>query len=46
MVGAFNAYRRYDSKRQAQMRSELDRIHATEGLSKNTLEIVANALKG
>ncbi len=46
MVGAFNAYKRYDSKRQGQMRAELDRIHATEGLSKNTLEIVGSALKG
>ena len=46
MVGAFNAYRRYDSKRQGLMRNELDRIRATEGLSKNTSEIVGNALKG
>ena len=45
MVGAFNSFKRYDSGRQSLMRAELERIQSTAGLSKNTLEIVTNALK-
>ena len=44
LVGAFQAWKRYDSGRQALMRTELERIQAQEGLSKNVSEIVARAL--
>ena len=45
MVGGFNSYRRYSAARQGLMRTQLERIAGTPGLSKNTLEIVSNALK-
>ncbi len=45
MVGAFNSFKRYGSARQDMMRAQLQRIQGTKGLSKNTLEIVTNALQ-
>ncbi|MBL4771854.1 MAG: aminopeptidase N C-terminal domain-containing protein, partial [Planctomycetes bacterium] len=45
IVRAFNSYRRYDQARQDLVFAQLQRIAATEGLSKNTSEIVGRALK-
>jgi len=44
MVGAFNAWRRFDEQRQTMICSELERIGAIEGLSKDVYEIVARNL--
>ena len=44
LVGAFNAWKRYDPGRQALMRAELERIQAQAGLSKNVSEVVARGL--
>ncbi len=44
IAGAFETMRRYDARRQALMRAELERIAAVETLSKNTREIVARIL--
>ena len=45
LVGSFNTYRRFDSGRQALMRTELSRIAEHAGLSKDTKEIVGRALE-
>ena len=45
MVGAFNQWRRYDASRQVQMQAQLERIAATEGLSKDVYEIVSRNLQ-
>ncbi|MCP5022997.1 MAG: aminopeptidase N [bacterium] len=45
IVRAFNSYRRYGEARQVMVFAQLERIAATEGLSKNTSEIVGRALK-
>jgi aminopeptidase N len=44
VASAFNQWKRYDERRQGLMRTELERIHATEGLSKDVFEIVERAL--
>jgi aminopeptidase N len=44
MVCAFNPWTRYDDRRQSLMKSELERISATEGLSSDVSEIIHNAL--
>ena len=44
LVGAFNPWKRFDAKRQAAMRGELERIAGQAGLSKSVHEIVARAL--
>jgi len=44
IVVAFNGWRKYDVKRQALMKGELDRIRGTAGLSPNLFEIVSKAL--
>jgi len=44
IAGAFETMRRYDEGRQSLMRTELQRMAATEGLSKNTREIVERIL--
>lgn len=41
----FTRIKKYDAKRQAQMCVELERIQATEGLSKDVIEIVGNCLE-
>jgi len=44
MAGAFNPWTRYDHHRRGLMKTELNRIAATEGLSPDVSEIVNNAL--
>ena len=44
MCTAFETWRRYDSGRQARMRAALERIAATEGLSRDTTEMVGRLL--
>ena len=41
MAGAFEAWRRYDPKRQALMRGELEAMLKIEGLSPNLFEVAA-----
>jgi aminopeptidase N len=45
MAAAFNAWRRYDSRRQDLMRAELNRIASSDGLSPDVSEIVHHALE-
>ena len=44
LAGSFNAWKRFDESRQAMMKAQLERIVATEGLSKDVFEIVSKAL--
>ncbi|MFA5581766.1 MAG: aminopeptidase N [Paracoccaceae bacterium] len=44
MSGAFETWRRYDADRQALMSAQLHRIAATEGLSRDTTEMVSRIL--
>ncbi|MCJ8334190.1 MAG: aminopeptidase N [Epibacterium sp.] len=44
MCAAFQTWKRYDSARQATMRVELERILSTEGLSRDTNEMVSRIL--
>ena len=44
MCAAFQTWKRYDSKRQAQIQAELERILATSGLSRDTHEMVSRML--
>ncbi len=44
MSSGFETWRRYDADRQGMMRAELERIAATEGLSRHTGEMVARML--
>jgi aminopeptidase N len=46
MCTAFETWGRYDADRQALIRQELERILATEGLSRDTTEMVARMLHG
>ncbi|UWR56855.1 aminopeptidase N [Phaeobacter inhibens] len=46
MCAAFQTWKRYDSARQASIRVELERILATEGLSRDTHEMVSRILQG
>jgi aminopeptidase N len=41
---AFDRWRKFDLGRQAHARAQLERIRATDGLSKDTLEVVTKAL--
>lgn len=45
MVGAFTTWRQYDSLRQAAMRTQLQRIVGTEGISENVFEIASRSLE-
>jgi aminopeptidase N len=45
MAGAFNQWTRYDSSRRKAMKSELERMAASKGLSADVSEIVGNALE-
>ena len=45
MAGGFTRWRKYDEKRQALMKAQLERIVKTEGLSENVYEIVAKSLE-
>ncbi|WP_137936620.1 aminopeptidase N [Chitinivorax sp. B] len=44
LAGAFNRWKRFDEARQGLMKAELIRIVSTDGLSKDTYEIVSKAL--
>src|SRR5262249_19180018 len=44
LVSAFNQWRRFDARRRDAMRTELERIAAHPGLSRDTTEIVSRAL--
>ena len=44
ICAAFQSWRRYDADRQAKMKGALDRIAATEGLSRDTAEMVGRLL--
>jgi aminopeptidase N len=44
LVSSFNSWKRYDEGRQAHMKSQLERIVATDGISKDVFEIVSKAL--
>ncbi len=44
MSQAFDTWKRYDGDRQALMRAELDRILATDGLSRDTTEMVTRMI--
>ncbi|WP_417259234.1 aminopeptidase N [Celeribacter sp.] len=46
MSAAFETWRRYDSVRQAKIRAQLDRMLATDGLSRDTTEMVTRILGG
>jgi aminopeptidase N len=46
MCTAFETWKRYDADRQAHIRAELERILATDGLSRDTTEMVARILHG
>ncbi len=45
LATTFNRWRRYDATRQRLMRAELERLAATEGLSRDLYEIVEKSLK-
>ena len=45
LAGAFETWRRYDAKRQGLIREQLERIAGTEGLSRDTADIVGRILK-
>jgi len=45
LCGSFGQWRKYDAGRSAKMRAALEAIAATEGLSKDTLEIATRSLK-
>jgi aminopeptidase N len=44
MAGAFESWRRYDTERQAQMRTELGAIRDLPGISSNLLEVAGKML--
>ena len=44
MCAAFQTWKRYDADRQALIRAELERIAGTEGLSRDTTEMVTRIL--
>jgi aminopeptidase N len=44
LAAAFNSWLRYDGRRKALMRAELERIASRQGLSGNVAEIVGSAL--
>ena len=46
IAGAFNAWRRFDDKRQALIKAQLQRIAQKDGLSKDVYEIVSRSLEG
>ena len=45
MAGAFETWRRYDADRQQMMLAALERIRDTQGLSRDTTEMVTRILK-
>ena len=44
LAGSFGAWRRYEPSRSEQMKAALEKIKATDGLSKDTFEIAARSL--
>ena len=45
MAGAFEAWRRYDGKRQALMKAELEKLTKLDGLSPNLFEVATKMLE-
>ena len=45
LVSSFSTFRRYDQKRQALIKAELERLIATSGLSRDAYEIASKSLK-
>ncbi len=45
LAKSFSRWRRFDAGRQAAMRAEIERIHATEGLSRDTFEVIDRSLR-
>lgn len=45
MASAFSQWKRFDVGRQGLMKTQLERIQATKGLSKDTFEVVSRCLK-
>ena len=46
MTTMFSTFRRYEAERQALIKEQLERLVATEGFSKDSLEIATRSLKG
>eukprot|EP00287_Rhodomonas_sp_CCMP768_P009542 CAMPEP_0196743980 /NCGR_PEP_ID=MMETSP1091-20130531/55391_1 /TAXON_ID=302021 /ORGANISM="Rhodomonas sp., Strain CCMP768" /LENGTH=182 /DNA_ID=CAMNT_0042090447 /DNA_START=1 /DNA_END=549 /DNA_ORIENTATION=+ len=46
LVSSLSSFRKFDPARQALMKAQLERLAATEGLSKDAFEIVSRSLKG
>ena len=46
ITSLFNQWKKYDPKRQALMKAQLERIVAKEGISPGVFEIASKALKG
>ena len=44
LCNVFSGWKKYDDKRQALMKAQLERILAVEGLSENVYEIVSKSL--
>jgi len=44
MARAFDRWRKFDAGRQQHARTALERIRATDGLSKDSFEVVSRAL--
>lgn len=44
MVSAFTTFKQFDTKRQAMMKGQLERIAAAPGMSENVMEIVSKSL--
>jgi aminopeptidase N len=45
LVGSFSSWRRFDKDRQELMKTQLERISATDKVSKDTYEVVTRSLK-
>lgn len=46
LMSSFSTFRRYDEGRQALMKAELEKLIATEGLSKDAYEVASRSIKG
>mmetsp|Transcript_56272 Transcript_56272/g.138065 ORF Transcript_56272/g.138065 Transcript_56272/m.138065 type:complete len:875 (+) Transcript_56272:3098-5722(+) len=46
LTGSFSTFRRYDERRQKLMKAQLERLLASEGLSKDAYEVASRSIKG
>ena len=46
LTSSFSTFRRFDETRQGLMRAQLERLLATEGLSKDAFEVASRSIKG